>query len=417
MPKIIINGERRLEGSVNISGAKNSVLPLLAATALCNGTSVLHNCPNLTDVSVSLKILEALGCKCKREGSDITVTSGELSSYLIPDVLMRQMRSSVMFLGAILGKAHKAAVSSPGGCELGPRPIDLHISSLCALGANLYDDHGLLYFSAPDGIKSARIDLSFPSVGATENIILAAATANGTTIIHNAAKEPEICDLAQFLNSAGAKIRGCGTDTVEIEGVQNLGCAEHTIMPDRIEAVTYMAAAAATGGKIELNNVIPWHFAAATSVFSEAGCNITERGNTLIFNSPRRLCPVSTVRTLVYPGFPTDAGPLIIAMLLKAVGTTVFIENIFQNRYRYIDELRRFGADIKTAGNVAVIVGVDRLSGTLCECTDLRGGAALVVAALSAGGETQIDKICHVERGYENFVGKLSSLGADISLK
>lgn len=414
MPKLIIEGGKRLNGQITVQGAKNSILPVLAATVLCRSECIIHNCPELSDVETSIKILEVLGCRCSRDGTTLTVNAKDITSCTIPDSLMRQMRSSVVFLGAVLGRLGSAIISSPGGCELGPRPIDLHLSALKKLGVTIEEDHGNLSCKAESGLTGCEIDLSFPSVGATENIILAAATAKGVTVIHNAAKEPEISDLADFLNSAGARIYGGGSDTVIIYGVERLSGAEHTIIPDRIVGITYMTAAAVTGGSIVLEGFMPSHIVSVISRLREAGCSIELVGKNLVMKAPVRLNRVPTVRTLVYPGFPTDAGPMMIALLSVANGTSVFVENIFENRFNYISELGRFGTKIKTEGRVAVIEGVPRLSAAPCECTDLRGGAALVVAALTANGTTQIDKIHHIKRGYADIVGSLSKLGADI---
>lgn len=414
MSKILINGGKRLEGEVNLQGAKNSVLPICAATLLCDEICTVHNCPNIADVETSVKILSALGCACKMEGKSLTVDPVNAEGFQIPDNLMREMRSSVVFLGAVLGKTGKAVISSPGGCELGPRPIDLHLSALKKLGVTITEEHGFLNCEAPNGIVGTEITLGFPSVGATENIILAGVKAKGLTVIHNAAKEPEISDLADFLNSAGARIYGGGSDTVYIHGVEKLTSTEHTIIPDRIVAATYMSCAAATGGDIVLKGAMPSHITSILSVFREAGCEVNVSGKALRINAKNKLSRVPTIRSLVYPGFPTDAGPLIIAMLTRAKGTSVFVENIFENRYRYIDELKRLGAKIETQGKIAIIEGVDNLSGASCKCTDLRGGAALVTAGLSAKGETLIDEIHHIERGYDDIVGTLKLLGADI---
>lgn len=414
MSKILINGGKKLEGEITLQGAKNSVLPVLAATLLCSEKSTLHNCPDISDVDTSIKILSALGCVCKKEGKSLTVDPTSAKGIEIPDDLMREMRSSVVFLGAVIAKMGRAVISSPGGCELGPRPIDLHLSALKKMGVEITEEHGFLLCEAKNGIKGTEITLGFPSVGATENIILAGVLADGLTVIHNAAKEPEISDLADFLNSAGARIYGGGSDTVYIHGVKSLSHTEHSIIPDRIVAATYMSCAAITGGDVVLKGVMPSHITSILSVFRDADCDVTVSGKALRINAKKKLIRVPTIRSLVYPGFPTDAGPLIIAMLCKAKGTSVFVENIFENRFRYVDELKRLGAKIGTQGKTAVIEGVDALSGASCKCTDLRGGAALVTAGLWAKGETLIDEIHHIERGYDDIVGTLKQLGADI---
>lgn len=417
MAEIVIRGGNRLSGEITVQGAKNSVLPVLAATILCKGDCAVHNCPDLSDVDVSVKILEGLGCNCLREDNTVIVDSRDISSYKIPENLMREMRSSIVFLGAIIGRMGKAVISSPGGCELGPRPIDLHLSSLEKLGVQIIEEHGYLYCDAVDGLKGAEITLGFPSVGATENIILAATCAEGVTVIHNAAKEPEISDLADFLNSAGARIYGSGSDTIYIYGVKSLGGTEHSIIPDRIVASTYMAAAAITGGNVCLNGVMPSHMVATLSVFRDCGCEIDVKGKAIRVKARNKLLRVPTVRSLAYPGFPTDSGPIIISMLCLSKGTSVFVENIFENRFRYVDELKRLGAKIKTEGKIALVEGVDRLSGANCKCTDLRGGAALVIAGLAANGKTVIGEIKHINRGYDNIVANLKALNADINIE
>lgn len=414
MSKILISGGRKLKGEIKLQGAKNSVLPVLAATLLCREKCIIHNCPDISDVDTSVKILTQLGCKCTREGESLVIDPSNVCNYEIPDYLMREMRSSVVFLGAVIGRMGKAVISSPGGCELGPRPIDLHLAALKKMGVTILEEHGYLYCDVENSLAAAEITLGFPSVGATENIILAAATAKGITVIHNAAKEPEISDLADFLNSAGARIYGGGSDTIYIHGVEKLTSTEHSIIPDRIVAATYMACAAITGGEIVLKGIMPSHMTSTLSVFRDSGCDVNVSGKALRISCPHGLSRVPTIRSLVYPGFPTDAGPLIIAMLSTAKGTSVFVESIFENRFRYIDELKRLGAKIETQGRTAIIEGVNNLSGASCKCTDLRGGAALVVAGLAAKGNTVIDEIHHIKRGYVDIVGCLKQLDADI---
>ncbi len=414
MSEILIKGGKRLEGEIKLQGAKNSVLPVLAATLLCNERCVIHNCPEISDVDTSVKILNALGCKCEKQIGSLVIDPKNSSLFEIPEDLMREMRSSVVFLGAILGKMGRAVISSPGGCELGPRPIDLHLDALKKMGVDIKEEHGFLLCEATGGIKGTEISLSFPSVGATENIILAAVKAKGLTVIHNAAREPEISDLADFLNSAGARIYGGGSDTVYIHGVERLSGTEHSIIPDRIVAASYLSCAALTGGDVTLKGAMPSHMTSMLSVFRDSGCETTVCGKSLRMRGKQRLTRVPTVRSLVYPGFPTDAGPLIIAMLCKAEGTSVFVENIFENRFRYVDELKRLGAKIEIQGKTAVITGVSSLSGAPCKCTDLRGGAALVAAGVAASGETVIGEIKHINRGYDRIVENLKLLGAEI---
>lgn len=417
MAEIIVNGGNRLSGEIAVQGAKNSVLPVLAGAVLCDGECIIHNCPNLSDVQTSIKILQGFGAKVRYRNNTVTVDCRSIDNYKIDENLMREMRSSVVFLGGIVGRMKRAVISSPGGCELGPRPIDLHLSALKKLGVQITEEHGFLNCNAENGIIGTEIHLAFPSVGATENIILTAATAKGVTVIHNAAREPEISDLADFLNSAGARIYGSGSDTVYIHGVERLHGTTHTIIPDRIVAATYMSAAAVTGGKLTLTHIMPSHMVALLHTFRESGCDISVKGKSLTITAPKQILRIPTVRSLVYPAFPTDAGPLVISMLTLAQGTSVFVENIFENRFRYIDELNRLGANIKTEGKVAVIEGVKSLSGAKCVCPDLRGGAALVVAALASNGESEITNISHINRGYDNIVGAFESVGADIKIK
>ncbi|MBE6903987.1 MAG: UDP-N-acetylglucosamine 1-carboxyvinyltransferase [Ruminococcaceae bacterium] len=414
MPKLLINSGIRLDGTIDVQGAKNSLLPILAASLMGSGKSVIHNCPRLSDTQAATEILEELGCKTDFSNGTVYIDAGDAYKWEIPDNLMRKMRSSIVFLGAILGKFRKAKVSLPGGCELGPRPIDIHIEALRKMGVSVKDEYGYLYCECPKGLKGASIDLRLPSVGATENIMLCACCAEGTTVINNAAREPEIVDLQSFLVKMGAKITGAGTDTIIIEGVKKLNCAEHSVMPDRIVTATYLMCAAATGGRVKLCKTKYTDLSAVLSAMSDAGCRFKLYNDSIeLLNAPVPKA-LNTVRTMPFPGFPTDAQALLCAYLTVATGTSIIVETVFQSRYKYIQELARMGAKIRTEDRLAIIDGVKYLTGSSVEATDLRGGAALVIAGLMAKGTTQIDKIFHIERGYENIEYALSSLGADI---
>ena len=415
MDKIIINGNRRLNGEITVQGAKNSVLPILVATLLVNGVSVIHNCPILSDVEATIKILRYLGCIVTREGHTVTVDSTNVNRNDVPDNLMREMRSSIVFLGGILGRMGKAVLSTPGGCEIGLRPIDLHLSSMEQFGATIATENGFLVCSAEEkGLTGTRITLSFPSVGATENIILAAVMAKGTTIITNAAREPEISDLADFLNRCGARIHGAGDSTVTIEGVNKLHSTEHTVIPDRIVASTYMIAAAMTNGKICLRDIIPAHIGPTIQPLREAGCDVTVSGRWVCLSAPSKLKRIRMIRTMPYPGFPTDVQAQMMALTTICEGTSVIVENIFESRFKHIGELLRFGARINVEGRMAVIEGVKHLNGANVRATDLRGGSAMILAGLNAYGITEITEIHHIDRGYENPEIVLDELGADI---
>lgn len=414
MSKLIIQGGRRLEGEVLIHGAKNSALPILAATIMCNGETVIHNCPTLSDVKASIRILEYLGCKVRKSGSSVTVNSVDIINSDIPENLMHEMRSSIIFLGALLARCKRTKLSFPGGCELGPRPIDLHISALKKMGVVILEEHGFLNCSVKGRLKGSKIALSFPSVGATENILLAAVTAKGNTVITNAAREPEIIDLANFLISCGAKIKGAGSDNIYIEGVTKLHPCEHIVIPDRIAASTFMSAAAITNGDVLINNIEPKHLWTILPIFEEAGCKLTINSNSIKIRCDNRVKGVSTIRTMPYPGFPTDLQAPTMAMCTIADGTSVFVENIFESRYKHVCELNRLGAKISVEGKVAVVYGVEKLSGAVTHCTDLRGGAALVVAGLAAEGETEILDVKHIDRGYDHIEENFKILGANI---
>lgn len=414
MSKFIIEGGSRLDGSLRVQGAKNSALPILAATLIGAGESIIHNCPMLSDVDAAVHILAQLGCKTSREGNTVRVDSSALTCDAIPDDLMREMRSSCIFMGAILARCGSARLSFPGGCELGPRPIDLHLSSLRKMGAIIEESHGYLDCRVEGGLKGCEISLPIPSVGATENIMLAACAAEGTTVVRNAAREPEISDLAAYLNACGGKIVGAGECTLCIEGGRSFHAAEHRVIPDRIVAATYLAAAAVTGGQLELKDICLSHLEPVLPSFAEAGCALQLQPDRICIAGPKRLQAVKTVRTMAYPGFPTDAQPPVMAMTLTAQGASVFVENIFESRYKHVGEMLRMGAHIKVEGKVAIVEGVQRLTGASVMASDLRGGAALVVAALCADGVTEVGGLRHIDRGYEDMQQVLVPLGASI---
>ena len=416
MSKIVIEGSRRIKGEIQLQGSKNSVLPILAATIVCGDECVIHNCPKLSDVEATFRILRYLGCKVYHDGEVAIVDSRSMTRYDIPDYLMREMRSSIIFLGALISRIGKAKMTLPGGCELGPRPVDLHIDALKQLGVIIDESYGILECeTCSGGVKGCNIVLSFPSVGATENIILAGVMAKGTTVITNAAREPEICDLANYLNKCGANIKGAGEGTIVIEGTEKMHGTEYAIMSDRIVEITYMAAAAITGGELLICNSSGNSIGAVIPIFEEAGCLIeTPEQGKLKIQSPGRLYSNRLIRTMPYPGFPTDAQAPVMAMTTVADGTTMFVENIFENRYKHTGELLRMGADIKVEGRVAMVEGVKNLYGASVTATDLRGAAALVVAGLGAQGITTIEGLSHIDRGYEEIEEKLSSVGASV---
>lgn len=408
-----LEGGRPLSGEIVVQGAKNSVLPILAASILSGETCRIQHCPRLSDVDTTVEILRHLGCRVRWEGDALLVDASCVTRWDIPDSLMRRMRSSVIFLGAILSRCGQAEISYPGGCELGPRPIDLHLAALRALGADVRERGGSISCSGGN-MQGTEIVLSLPSVGATENAILAACGAKGTTVISNAAREPEICDLQDFLCAMGADVRGAGSSTVVVEGRRVLHGCDHRVIADRIVAATYLAAAAGVGGHICLQQVTPGHLSTVTTALMQAGCRIHCSGEEISLESSGKLRSVAPVRTSPYPGFPTDAQAVLMAALCRSRGTTVFVENMFENRYRHVSELRRMGADVRPEGRVAVVCGVEQLHGAQVNATDLRGGAALVVAGLQAQGTTRIGDIHHIRRGYADIVGDLTQLGAAI---
>ena len=413
MGSITIEGGHRLGGDVTVQGAKNSVLPILAATLLGGGECRIRRCPHLSDVDAAADILRYLGCKVDWSDGDLLVDSRVLTRCDIPQTLMRRMRSSVIFLGAILARCGWAELSYPGGCELGPRPIDLHLRGLRQLGTEIREEGGTLLCRGGK-LRGTDIVLALPSVGATENLMLAACAAEGTTRVLNAAREPEIVDLQAFLRACGARVTGAGTSTVTVEGGAPLHGAEHTVMPDRITAATYLCAAASAGGDVTLRDIRPEELATVTDALTQAGCAVERWEDSLRLRAEGPLRAIPPIRTAPYPGFPTDAQAILMAALLRARGATVFEENIFENRYRHVDELARMGADIRTSGRVAVVTGVEHLHGAPVRCTDLRGGAALCVAALAAEGQTEVREVQHIQRGYEDLPRDLRALGAAV---
>lgn len=414
MSRLIVNGGNPLNGSIHANGAKNSILPILAATIINGGKNIIHNCPDLKDVHSAIAILRHLGCRVEYSGGTIVVDSAGMDRWDIPDDLMREMRSSVIFLGPILARCGKARMTYPGGCELGPRPIDLHLDALSKLGVHIQEEGGEITCECGP-LQGRQINLSLPSVGATENIMLCATACQGTTRIVNAAREPEIWDLQQFLQKAGAQVQGAGQHDITIQGgVPTRQPTEHSVIPDRIESATYLCACAAAGGEICVQQTIPAHFAAVTELLAESGCQIQVGGQEVRLRAPGRLHSVRPVRTMPYPGFPTDAQSPLMATLCLAQGTTMFSENIFESRYRHCAELCRMGADIRVEGRVALVTGVDHLTGASVKATDLRGGAAMVVAALAAQGASEITQIDHIDRGYDHIERAFAALGADI---
>lgn len=410
--KIIVTGGNRLHGKITVSGAKNAVLPILVSTLLTEGTCCIYDVPALADVETVGEVLTHLGCKInKASKNNLIIDASGVDKWEAPYEYVRKMRASVLVMGPLLARLGKARISLPGGCAIGTRPIDLHIKGLEALGANISLDHGYIEATA-ERLKGTKIYLDFPSVGATENIMMAASLAEGITIIENAAEEPEIVDLANFLNSMGAKIKGAGTKIIKIEGVERLHDTTHTVIPDRIEAGSYMVAAAITQGDLLLENVIIDHLKPVVAKLREAGVEIFEEAGGVRVINKEQINAVD-VKTLPYPGFPTDMQAQFMALMSVAQGTSVISETVFENRFMHADELKRMGADIKIEGRSAIIEGVN-LSGAPVKATDLRAGAALILAGLVAEGETEISCIHHIDRGYEDIVEKLQAVGAKI---
>ena len=414
MQKIIVTGGARLEGEVRISGAKNAVLPILCATLLADAPVRITNVPRLHDVLTTAKLLAGLGAGVVHEGDAMTVDPRSVNSRLAPYELVKTMRASVLVLGPLLAKFGDAEVSLPGGCAIGSRPVDLHIKGLQALGAEISVDHGFIKARSNGRLKGARHVFELVSVGATENVLMAAALAEGTTVLENAAMEPEIVDLADCLNAMGAKIEGAGTARITIEGVQKLSGCEHAVVADRIETGTFLVAAAMTGGHVTATHARPDTLDAVLDKLREAGADIETDGDRIVLDMHGKRPRAVNITTAPHPAFPTDMQAQFMAMNCMAEGVGVINETIFENRFMHVNELLRLGADIRVDGHTAVVRGVDKLSGAPVMATDLRASASLILAGLVADGETIIDRIYHLDRGYENIEAKLSALGAGI---
>ena len=414
MEKLFIQGGRRLSGTVKISGAKNAVLPVIAASLLASTPSVIEEIPDLDDVKTITEVLQYLGLHTRREPGSLFVDSTGIKSCEAAYELVRKMRASFLVMGPLLSRFQEARISQPGGCAIGSRPIDLHLKGFEALGAEIIQGHGFIEARAPKGLRGAKIYLDFPSVGATENIMMAASLAQGQTIIENAAQEPEIVDLANYLNSMGANVRGAGTNSIRIEGGQKLTGTTYAVIPDRIEAGTCMVAAAITGGDVLLKNVLYEHLKPLVAKLKEAGVKIEQDVDQIrvVADGPLRAVDI---KTLPYPGFPTDMQAQFMALMAVAEGSSVISETVFENRFMHVDELKRMGASIRVDGRIAMLDGVKKLTGCPVTATDLRAGAALVLAGLAAEGQTEIGSVYHIDRGYDRIVDKLRGLGAEIS--
>lgn len=410
MDRYVITGKQKLEGSVKVSGSKNASLPLMVAAVLAEGKTTLQGVPRLTDILNMSEALKTLGCRIEFSANDLTIDTSSISDCVVDEELMRKMRASNLILGPMIARYGKIKISRPGGCAIGTRPMDQHFKGLKELGVMIAEKHGYIEARA-DKLRGGEVYLDVPSVGATENIMMAAVLAKGTTVIQNAAREPEIVDLQNLLNKMGAKIRGAGTHIVRIDGVKKTVGAEHSVIPDRIEAGTHMVAAVMTGGDILVENVVPEHLSPVIAKLRQGGAEIHINGDSVRVRQRERFKALD-VKTLAYPGFPTDMQPQFLALLTIAEGTSIVTETIFENRFQHVAELVRMGARIKVEGRTAVISGVDNLEGAFTEATDLRAGAALFLAALAAEEGTVLERVDHIDRGYENLEEKYRSLGA-----
>lgn len=413
MEKYVIKGDTSLKGEVEISGAKNAALGILAAAIMADEEVTVDNLPDVNDINVLIQAIEGIGATVKRVDRHTVIIDGStIESTRVDYEYIRKIRASYYLLGALIGKMHQAQVALPGGCDIGSRPIDQHIKGFIALGANVDIKNGMVYANAEE-LTGNHIFFDVVSVGATINVMMAAALAKGSTILENVAKEPHIVDVANMLNSMGANIKGAGTDVIRIKGVEKLHKAEYSVIPDQIEAGTFMCAAAITKGDITVKNVIPKHLECITAKLLEIGCRVVEYDDAVRIIGVEDM-KAARIKTLPYPGFPTDMQPQMSVALALASGTSVVIESIFENRFRYIDELNRMGSKIKVEGNTAIITGIEKFEGTQVSAPDLRAGAALVIAGIAATGYTTVDEIQYIQRGYENFEGKLRQLGATI---
>jgi UDP-N-acetylglucosamine 1-carboxyvinyltransferase len=413
MDRLLVTGGARLEGALRVSGAKNSALKLMAGSLLAPGRTVLRNVPRILDCDLMARVLDHLGVGVAWDGDALTIDATEILGIEAPYELVRRMRASIVVLGPLLARCGRARVSLPGGDEIGSRPIDLHLAGLERMGAEIRLEHGFVLASAPHGLRGSALTLDYPSVGATENLMMAAVAARGTTVIDNAAREPEIADIAAFLVSMGARIAGAGTSSIEIEGVEGFAPTEHRTIADRIEAGTWAIAAAATGGDVTIREARPEHLELLLSKLADAGADVSITLDGLRVRQPSRPRAIDFV-TLPYPGLATDFQPILLAMLAVADGTGIATENVFESRFLYVDELRRMGADIRTEGHHAVIRGVPRLSAAPVRALDIRAGAAMVEAALCADGVSEIAEVHHIDRGYEDLEAKLTALGAEV---
>lgn len=417
MQKIRVHGGRELQGCIQVEGAKNSVLKLMAATVLASGTFTISRIPNISDVEIMSQVLRQLGAKLSREGRSLKIDSSSISAYETPYELVNQMRASIAVLGPLLARFGKAQVSMPGGCQIGARKLDLHFSALAELGAIFTFEHGYIYASAPNGLKGSAVTLEFPSVGATENLMMAAVCAKGSTYIANAAREPEIVDLAQFLNKMGAKITGAGSPVITVEGVaqESLRSCSYETVGDRIEAGTYLVAGALCKGPVCVQGVKPEHLGIVLTKLQDMGCEIQSTEDSVTIRREGKLKAID-IQTLPFPGFPTDMQAQFMVLAALAEGNSIITENVFENRFMFAGELMRMGAEVRIEGHHALVQGSSSLSGAPVASTDLRGGAALVLAGLVAEGVTEVSGISHILRGYERYIEKLSSLGAELSL-